>query len=493
MINSQKSFSLHDYLDVFLRRIWYFLIPLAIVLAGTVTYAVMAPKLYRSSTLVLVSPQKISADYVKATVTSSVEDRLASISQEILSRTRLEQVITEFKLYPNQVKSLPMESVVELMRKDIQVEIPKKDKEKNYFTISYAGKDPKLVAQVTNKLSSLFIEENLKIREQQAQGTTEFLESELSSKKDKVEKFQQEITDFKRRYINELPENRDANLKVMDQLHVQSQKINENIKAAEERKIILQNQLSHMPFQGTSLSGTGTARDDLLSSSASSRPPAVMQLSQLKAQLEELQAKYTENHPDIVVTRKKIADLEKRLAEGQDPARKGKSADPLTDQYNYFQAERKNQLIMIDKEIARLKKEDEKVRSMIAVYQGRIENTPIRELALGALTREFANMNETYQVLLKKNAEAQQAENLERRQKGEQFRIVDPARVPEKPYQPDIPKVLLIGLVLGLGAGLGLTFVREQMDRSFRDAEDLEVTLGLRVLANIPKAERKAA
>jgi polysaccharide chain length determinant protein (PEP-CTERM system associated) len=493
MINSQKSFSLHDYLDVFLRRIWYFVIPLVIILVGTVTYAVMAPKWYRSSTLVLVSPQKISPDYVKATVTSSVEDRLASIAQEILSRTRLEQVVTEFKLYPGQVKSLPMESVVELMRKDIQVEIPKKDKEKNYFTISYVGKDPKVVAQVTNKLSSLFIEENLKIREQQAQGTTEFLESELSTKKDKVEKFQQEITDFKRRYINELPENRDANLKVMDQLHVQSQKINENIKGAEERKIILQNQLSHMPFQGTSLSGTGTVRDDLLSSSGSSRPPSVMQLSQLKGHLEELLAKYTENHPDILVTRKKIADLEKRLAEGQDPAKKGKSADPLTDQYNYFQAERKTQLTMIDKEIARLKKEDEKVRGMISVYQGRIENTPIRELSLGALTREFANMNETYQVLLKKNAEAQQAENLERRQKGEQFRIVDPARVPEKPYQPDIPKVLLIGLVLGLGAGLGLTFVREQMDRSFRDAEDLEVTLGLRVLANIPKAEKKAA
>lgn len=209
----------------------------------------------------------------------------------------------------------------------------------------------------------------------------------------------------------------------------------------------------------------------------------------MKGQLEELLSKYTENHPDIVVTRKKIADLEKRLAEGQDPAGK----DPLNDQYNYFQRERKTQLTMIDREIARLKKEDEKVRSMIAVYQGRIENTTLRELSLGALNREFFNMNETYQVLLKKNTESQQAENLERRQKGEQFRIVDPARVPEKPYQPNIPKVLLIGLVLGLGAGLGLTFVREQMDRSFRDAEDLEVTLGLRVLASIPKAERKAA
>ena len=309
----------------------------------------------------------------------------------------------------------------------------------------------------------------------------------MSSKKDKVEKFQQEITDFKRRYINELPENRDANLKVLEQLNLQSQKINEAIKGAEDRKVIIQNQLANLTLQVFDSGNDGKG------SVLTPRSPMVVQMSQLKGHLEELLAKYTENHPDIVVTRKKIADLEKRLAEGQDPAKKGKSADPLTDRYDYFQAERKTQLSMIDKEIARLRKEDEKVRAMIAVYQGRIENTPIRELSLGALNREFANMNETYQVLLKKNAEAQQAENLERRQKGEQFRIVDPARVPEEPYQPNIPKVLLIGLVLGLGAGLGLTFVREQMDRSFRDAEDLEVTLGLRVLANIPKAEKKAA
>jgi polysaccharide chain length determinant protein (PEP-CTERM system associated) len=492
MINSQKSFSLHDYLDVFLRRIWYFLIPLVIVLAGTVAYTMVAPRWYRSSTLVLVSPQKIPADYVKATVTSTVEDRLASISQEILSRTRLEQVVSEFNLYPKQVKSTPMESVVALMQKDIQVEIPKRDKEKNYFTISYVGKDPRLVAQVTNKLSSLFIEENLKIREQQAQGTTEFLESELKMKREQVDRVQQEITNFKRQFIYQLPENRDANLKVLEQLNLQSQKINEAIKGAEDRKVIVQNQLANMTFQSFDSGIDGR------NSAAAPKPPMVVQLSQLKGQLEELQAKYTENHPDIVVTKKKIADLEKRLADAQAAGNgpegaKKKTGDPVQDHYNVFQAERKSQVALIDREIARLKKEDEKVRAMIAQYQGRVESTPLRELTLGNLTREFNNLNESYQSLLKKSAEAQQAENLERRQKGEQFRIVDPARIPEKPYKPDIPKVLLIGLVLGLGAGLGITFVREQMDRSFREAEDLEVTLGLRVLANIPRVEKKAA
>ncbi len=371
-------------------------------------------------------------------------------------------------------------------------------RKKTTFAISYIGKDPRVVASVTAKLASLFIEENLKIREQQSEGTTEFLESELNAKKEKVDKAQEVISNFKRRYINELPENRDANLKVLEQLNLQSQKINETIKGDEDRKLIIQNQLANMPYLGTALSGNGSSREELLSP-ATSKPPMELQLSQLKSQLEDLQAKYTDNYPDILVTKKKIAELEKKVAEsrvsseGSGASKKAKGGDSVTDQYNYIQGERKTQLTVLDKEISRLKKEDERIRVMIAAYQARIENTPIRELALSSMIREFNNLNESYQVLLKKSAEAQQAENLERRQKGEQFRIIDPARVPEKPFKPDRMKVLLIGLVLSLGSGLGTTFIREQMDRSFRDAEDLEATLGLKVLANIPIIEKEAA
>lgn len=194
------------------------------------------------------------------------------------------------------------------------------------------------------------------------------------------------------------------------------------------------------------------------------------------------------------MTKKKILELEKALASsGGEAGEKGGKKDPVTDQYHYFQETRKTQLTLIDREIQRLKKEEEKTRSMIALYQSRIDNTPMRELALSAMLREFGNLNDTYQTLLKKNTEAQQAENLERRQKGEQFRIIDPARIPEKPFKPDVFKVALIGLVLGLGSGLGLVFLREQLDHSFRDAEDVETVLGLKVLANIPKIEQEAA
>jgi uncharacterized protein involved in exopolysaccharide biosynthesis len=149
--------------------------------------------------------------------------------------------------------------------------------------------------------------------------------------------------------------------------------------------------------------------------------------------------------------------------------------------------------MVTEKEIERLKEEDAKVRAQIAKYSERVEKTFTREQEIALLTRDYQNTKEAYQSLLKKSQEAQQAENLERRQKGEQFKVIDPARTPGMPFKPDIPKILIFGLLLGIGSGFGLAFFREQMDRSFRDAEDLEATLGLKVIANIPKVEKKAA
>ncbi len=201
----------------------------------------------------------------------------------------------------------------------------------------------------------------------------------------------------------------------------------------------------------------------------------------------------------MVITKKKIAELEKNIQENErqgipsEGSRPVRNVDPLRAQSRLLQEERKNQLLATDLEIKKLKNEDAKLKAQMGEYQARIEKTPVRELGLNALSRDYKNTYETYQSLVKKNVESQQAENLERRQKGEQFRIVDPARIPEKPFKPNVPKILLVGLLLGIGAGVGIAFVREQMDRSFRDGEDLYITLGIKVLANIPKVENKAA
>jgi polysaccharide chain length determinant protein (PEP-CTERM system associated) len=341
----------------------------------------------------------------------------------------------------------------------------------------------------------------------------------LSATKVRLEEQEKAVTQFKRQFMGELPEQREANLKVLEQLQSHYQRIGEAMRAAQDRKLIIQKQLSDTelliasavnkrdgsPFSVSPLDPPGRPV---------SKDPQEIQLEQMRNQLSDLQGKYTERHPDILVMKKKIADLEAKLEKERsekkseesrpsvtvtpipalkiDGKKEGKEEKPdfkLNPRYKEMEA----QLIGTELEIERWREEEAKVKAQINRYRERIEMTPVRELAMTQLTRDYLNMKDLYQTLLKKSEEAQQAENLERRQKGEQFKVIDPARVPETPFKPDIPKTLLFGLLLGAGCGLGMAFFREQMDRSFRDAEDLETTMGFKVLANIPTIQKEAA
>jgi polysaccharide chain length determinant protein (PEP-CTERM system associated) len=509
MINTEKSLNIHDYTEVLLRRIWYIVIPFVAIMVAAFLYAFSLPKVYRATTLVLVTPQKVPENFVRPTVTSKIEDRLQSISQEIMSRTRLEQVVAELKLFPEQAKVMSQEEIIEMMRKNIDVEIKGKE---GFFTISYTGGDPKTVTLVTNKLASLFIEENLKLREQQAQGTSDFLSVELNTVRTTLEKQEKAITEFKKQHISELPEQRDANLKILEQLQLQSQKINDSLKAAQDRKVMIQKQLSDMKIQmvlgrtsGNSESAkeegaaTTTDSDSSQSPVPTQRGPSYYEAQLLRARnvLTELKLRYTGRHPDIVAAEKYVAELEQKVDEmkARETGKKTKveEADIVPPSVVASFKAMENQLMATELEMKRLQQEDDKIKARIAAFQARIENTPMRELAMTTLARDYQNTKESYQTLLKKSQEAQQAENLERRQKGEQFKVIDPARIPEKPLQGKVFKILLFGLLAGVGSGLAMAFVREQMDRSFRDAGDLEATMEFKVLANIPKIQKKAA
>jgi len=514
MINPGKSFNFQDYKEIFLRRVRFFLIPFVAVIVGTGLYLYLAPKEYRATTLILVTPQKVPEDFVRSTITSRIEERLQSISQEIMSRTRLEQVIKEFNLYPDETKSSKMEGIVAKMQKNIEVQI--KGREGGYFTIAYIGKDPKTTTLVTNKLASLFIEENLSLREQQASGTSEFLSIELKATKAKLEGQEKIVTDFKKRYLGELPEQRDANLRIVDGLQAQYQRFGDSMRTAQERKLMLEKQLAEIQ---TLIAEENTAEEESEEEQASQPLPQETKLAQLKNNLADLQMKYTEKHPDLLILKKNIAEMEKEVAqaklrrdeekklEGQQgltsPAKmsrtgaakgkkkeksgvKGSRLDPRLQDVN-------DRILANNKEMERLKEDEAKVKAQITRYQDRVEESFKREQDMAILTRDYQNTREAYSSLLKKSQEAQQAENLERRQKGEQFKIIDPARVPEMPYRPDIPKGLLVGLFLGVACGGAGVFVREQMDRSFRDGEDLHVTFGFKVLANIPRIDSKTS
>jgi len=479
MINTARTYNFDDYMEIVRRRIWYIIIPFLVIMIGTALYAMFAPRLYKASTLVLVTPQKVPESFVHPTVTSRIEERLQSIAQEVLSRTRLEQIISQFGLYKSESKNLTREEVVELMQKDIKVELPKRNEEKGYFGISYIGKDPNMVTTVANRLASLFIEENLKLREQQAVGTTEFLANELTAKKARLEELEDVVTKYKRQHMGELPEQRDTNLRVLEQLQNQYQRIGENLRAAQDRKLYLQKHLADLELPTTGSGADSISRVPGRLSSSSAHEAAGTYESQkesLTKYLDDLRSRYTESHPDVVAVKKRLADLETKR-------------DIYDIKKDPRYRELKNQLSMTDIEIKRFQNEEAQISSQINRYRGRIENVPSREQEMASLFREYNNTKESYELLLKKSQDAQQAENLERRQKGEQFKVIDPARVPEKPFSPDIPKVLLIGFVISIGCSFGSAIIREQMDRSFHDAGDVEVTLGLRVLATIPTIE----
>ncbi|MEI7635701.1 MAG: GNVR domain-containing protein [Syntrophus sp. (in: bacteria)] len=478
MINPAKAYTTAEYIEILRRRIWYIVIPFVLILTGASAYAIFAPRLYKASTLILVSPQRIPEAFVQATVTSKVEERLQSIAQEVLSRTRLEQIINDLNLYQKERKSLSRDEVVALMQKDIKIELPtKKEESKGFFTISYIGHDPNIVSTVANRLASQFIEENLKLREQQAVGTTEFLTVELTTTREKLEKLETAVAEYKRRFMGELPEQRDANIKVLEQIQNQYQRVGEGLRAAQDRKLLIQKQMADLELP------TGTQETASSSRAVGNKGYSYgSQKESLTRLLEDLRSKYKESHPDVIATRKKLADLETN-----------KNSDAYDVKKSPRYRDLNNQLEMTNIEIAHFKENERNIMAQIGKYRGRIELTPAREQDMASLMREYQSVKENYERLLKKSQDALQAENLEKRQKGEQFRIIDPARLPEKPFSPDIPKILLIGLLAGIGGGFGLAFFREQLDRSFHDSGDVEVTLDLKVLATIPKIEEKAA
>ena len=494
---SQSTLSIYDYLEIGLRRKWYLIVPLVVSILVSFGVYQYLPKVYRATTLILVQRQSVPEKYVQTTITDTVINRLNTISQEILSRTRLERVIEEFNLYQDLRKKVPMEEVVETMRKAVEVKVQEEKREptQNSFTISFEGEEPRVVMIVTNKLASLVIEENLKVRELQAGGTSDFISKELLAMEDRLKHKEQEIRMYKERSMGHLPQQLDANLRILEQLQQQLRTTSEKIKAAEDRSIMFQSQIEQLKRL--------EPRRDPLEEGLIGQPipedPLVTQLKLLKRELASVQTRMKETHPDVIDLKKKIAALESRV---EDRAKEGRPEgegivvrnlpsprlDSETERLYRQVTEQYNNAVL---EVKRLNEEEKNLKEEIRLYQRRIEDTPKREQELVLLTRDYDMVKTNYQSLLDKNLQAQMAENLERKQKGEQFKILDPAVIPEKPIKPNRNKIFLIGCVLGLVLGLGLTWFRESLDQSFRRVPAVEDSLGIPVVATLPNLRKE--
>jgi polysaccharide chain length determinant protein (PEP-CTERM system associated) len=333
---------------------------------------------------------------------------------------------------------------------------------------------------VTNRLVSLFIEENLRARERQAVGTSDFIERELSTIEVALKEKEKGIRGFKERNMGELPGQLDANLRILERLQDQIKNNNDARKAAEERRIMLQREISELSNQGTSV----------VAGVVVSENPLLTQLTQLKARLTELQSMYTDKHPDVIDTKTQIVRLEKDIEQqGNFSERTSPSGSPPV--FNPALVRLRGELTEVELEIHRLKVEGESLRNQIEMYQRRVENTPKIEQELATLTRNYDLLKANYQSLVDKKMKAKMAEKLERRRLDEQFRVLDPAHMPEKPFKPDPRRIILIGAFLGLVLGGGLGYMKETMDRSIHKVEEIEKFLGLPVIATIPTIESK--
>lgn len=475
-----KKYTPEDFLDIARRRIWLIIIPFVLVSTATAIVAKRTPNLYRSETVILVVPQRIPESYVRSTITSRIEDRLQSIGQQILSRTRLERIILDFDLYAGDRRTAPMENVVEIMRRDIEVETVKGDA----FKVTYVSGDPKAAMEVTNRLASLFIEENRRDREVLADGTNQFLESQLEDARRRLAEHEKKVQEYRQQYTGELPTQVQSNLQVIQNTQLQVQAILESIDRDRDRRIVLERSIADASAADERSAGAETS-------------PVEAQTSQEEGELEtarrtlrDLQARLTSEHPDVVRAKRQLRELEAKAAPAAPSAAAPAPQPEIRPARPPATAARirnlQNEMQNIDRQIAYKEAEERRLRGVIATYQARVEAAPKRESELIELTRDYTTLQQLYTGLLAKREDSKIAANLERRQAGEQFRILDPARVPEQPFSPNRMRMNLMGAIAGLALGLGLVALLEYRDTTLRTDDDVLSTLNLPVLAVIP-------
>jgi polysaccharide chain length determinant protein (PEP-CTERM system associated) len=480
---TQRELTPADYMAMFRRR-WILILVLTLV-GGPLAYGVarILPNRYKSQTLVLVQQPTVPQDIVRSVDTTDINQHLASMQQQILSRTRLEPIIRQFGVYPKDIDRVSMEDLVARLQKAIDV-IPIKpmdstqSRELPGFYVAVTMDNPRVAQEVCTAVTSMFIEENLRLRIGVSQDTKEFVGQHIAEAKAKLDEQDAKLAAFKSYNMGRLPDEEKTNLNILMGLTSQLDAATQALARAQQDKSFAETML--------------TQQIGAWQASQSGRNPETLeqQLALLQTQLASLEARYTDDYPDVIKTRSDIAALQKKIAENDDqkkgtaPDKKQKgSVEPL--QITQLRA----QIHTYDQVIAEKGREQDQIKQQIKVYQDRVQSSPAIEQQFKELTRDYQTALDFYNDLLKKGNQSTMSADLDRRQEGMQFRILDPANLPDKPSFPNRPLFALGGLAGGLGLGLALAFVLEMKDTSMRTERDVEFTLHLPVLAMVPAIE----
>jgi polysaccharide chain length determinant protein (PEP-CTERM system associated) len=485
-----------------------------------VTFVVVyrLPPVYSAETLILVDSQKIPDKYVTSTVSTDLQDRLATISQQILSATRLEKIISDFNLYRKERKSKVQEEILESMRRDIAIKLERgwTLNKPGAFRITYQGEDPNTVAQVANRIANLYIEENLKTREVQAEGTAEFIDNQLQEAKKRLDELEASLEEYKVKYNGELPQQENTLNASLGRLDQQLGASRDAANRAEEQKAILQNTLAATEAtlkiltsapSSPRMDTAGSAPITTFSAQPAPAPSSPKRSEALEAQLDALLQRYGPEHPDVRRLRAQIATekaSESKAEAKTEPLAPSPATAPRNtvaaaparppaqivppvaelNQVNERIASLKAQIAIQDREIQARTAEQSRIQREIGAAEAHVARLPLREQEMAKVTRDYQIERANYQSLLDKKLSAEMATDMERRQKSERFTILDPARVPEKPQKPNRPTLYTVGCLLSLMTGIAAAFVIEMKDNTILG--EWELPADALVLARLP-------
>jgi polysaccharide chain length determinant protein (PEP-CTERM system associated) len=487
------GFDLKRYLGIVRRRHVQFLVPLFVGWIVVWGASWVLPVRYKSSTLILVEQPTMPKNYVEPNVSDDLQDRLQSITQQILSRTRLLLIIDKLHLYESTRKQITQDEKVDLMRKDIGAIELVQDIHKgeiNAFRISYSAHDPRVAQQVTGELKDLFINENMKARQQESEDTTKFIESQLENARATLATQEAKVREFEGQHQGALPSQQASNLQILSGLQAQLQNEQDALNTAKQQRVYLQSLIDQ--YRGPHVSAR----------TADGTPTGLSSLDQeldgLKAKLADLSSHYTDRYPDVQRLKGQIAKTEKMrddlIADLKNKGNSGRQSndsaagrDPLDASQSSPALQLQGQLQSNQAEIANREQSIAGLKARINDYQARLNEAPAVEQQLADLTRGYDQSKADYDDLLKKKNESEMATSMEQMQQGERFTMLDPPSLPLKADFPNRLKFCGIGLGVGLALGLIVAGGFEFFDDRLHSEKEIESLLPMGVISEIPE------
>jgi polysaccharide chain length determinant protein (PEP-CTERM system associated) len=467
----ERSLHLLDYVSVVKRRKWWLITPIVVSLLAGAVLAIVLPREYESSTTIAVTTPSMATDLVKSSA-ADLAERVRAISQELLGREVLERVARE----ENLATESTLDGAVASIRSRTAVSpakslAPVGRTGPDAFLVTYTGNTPELTQRVANRLANVFVELHSKIRETRAEDTSAYLAGQLSQSQERLRTIEEKLRQMKETYMGRLPEQTPANLAMVAGLRQQQETTAMSLRSEQDRLAMIERQIEMMR--------RGAADAPLGRGSAT----AAERLVALRRELDDAMATYTDKHPEVQRLKSEIAAAAEQA--------KAESARPPAEREPALAADPEYRRLLADRESSRLRIRDHerataRASAEIARYQSRVEATPMVEQQLATLNREYELEKEQYNQLAGRRSSAAMAEDIERRRAGEQFTVLYPAYLPTDPKSPDVLRLMVVALLLGLVGGGALAFGREYLDRSVYDARALQSEFDLPVLAEIP-------